>query len=390
MTIPQKLTRRHFLILLAVSLLLLLLLIFTRPQKSAPLRAPIVPAVVVTEVRLGELSPTLKLSGRLQPRLAASINAEVAGRVVARTTEPGQRVEAGAVLLRLDEGDYRDALTRAEAQLEQERAAVVRDRRLLELARQNRELSAREMKRLERLGTESLTSVSRLEEARQRLLQLQGEEARLDYAVSTAASRIALRRAELERAERDLARCSITAPFAGSVNELLVDVGDRVALNQQVVSLVALDELDLYAEIPGDTQTALTLGQKLTIEVNGEPREGRLLSLQREPDRKTHTLALRIRVAGEGLATGALATTAMPLRPLHDALLVPVSALLREEGRAYLFVEQGGRLSRREVQTGIRDGERVVIRAGIEAGARIVARDVAALSDGQAVKTASE
>ncbi len=386
MTLPQQLTPRHFLLLLAMSLMIIVTLFLTSTKKPAGLRAPNISVVELSEVRRGELLPALHLSGRLQPRLAASLSAEVAGAVVARSAEPGQQVDAGTLLLRLDEGDYRDALTRAEAQLEQERAAIARDRRLLALARQNRELSAREVKRLERLGTESLTSVSRLDEARQRLLQLEGEQARLDYSVSTAASRLSLHRAELARAERDLARTRITAPFAGTVNELLADVGDRIAKNQQLASLVALDELDLYAEIPGDAQTALSLGQSLNVLVGGEAREGTLISLQREPDRNTHTLALRIRLPGAGLLPGALAETSLPLRPLHDVLLVPVSALLREDGKAYLFVEQGGRLARHEVQSGIRDGESIVILSGVEAGQRIVARDVAALSDGQQVK----
>ncbi len=387
MTLPKKLSLRHFLLLLAITLLLFLTLILTRPEKAGALRAPVIPTVVVTQVSRSDVRATLKVSGRLQPRLVATLSAEVAGRVVERAAEPGQQVEAGALLLRLEEGDYRDAVTRAESQLAQERAAVVRDRRLLALARNNRELQAKEVARL---ATESISSQSRRDEARQRLLQLEGEEARLDYAVSTAASRVSLRQAELDRAERDLARTRITAPFAGTLNTLLADVGDRIAVNRELASLVALDELDLYAELPGDSQTALTLGQSLAISVNGEPREGRLVSLQREPDRNTHTRALRIRVAAEGLRPGALAETRLPLRPLNSALLVPVAALLREDGKAYLFVESGGKLSRREVQTGIRDGDAIVVLAGVEAGEQVVARDVAALSDGQGVKVVSE
>ena len=391
MTLPQKFTIRHFLLLLAITLLLFLALIFTRPEKAGALRAPVIPTVVVTQVSLSDVRATLKVSGRLQPRLAATLSAEVTGRVVERAAEPGQQVAVGALLLRLEEGDYRDALTRAESQLAQERAAVVRDRRLLALARKNRELQAKEVARL---ATESISSQSRRDEAHQRLLQLEGEEARLDYAATTAASRVSLRQAELDRAERDLARTRITAPFAGTINTLLADVGDRIAVNRELASLVALDELDLYAELPGDSQIALSLGQSLTITVNGESHEGRLVSLQREPDRKTHTRALRIRVAAEGLTPGALAETRLPLRPLNNALLVPVAALLREDGKAYLFVESGGKLSRREVRTGIRDGDAIVVLAGIEAsieaGEPIVARDVAALSDGQDVKVVSE
>ncbi|MDH5785657.1 MAG: efflux RND transporter periplasmic adaptor subunit [Chromatiales bacterium] len=390
MRLTAKRLPRHYQMLLGGSLLLLLLIVVTRPDRSGELRAPDTPTVAVGVLQRGELNPTLRVRGSLQPRLSATLSAEVAGQVVARSAEPGQWVEQGALLLQLADGDYRNAFTHAEAQLEQERAAVARDRRLRTLARKNRELAEREVKRLEKLGSESLTSVSRLDEARQRLLQLQGEEARLDYSVDTADSRIALRTTELERAERNLARTRISAPFAGTVNELLTDVGDRIILNQQVASLVALDELDLYAEFPGDSQTNLTLGQPITITVEGHPYQGRLLSLQREPDRTTYTLALRIRIPAEGLSPGTLAEVELPLRPLSDVLLAPVSALLREDGHAYLFVEEQGRLSRREVEAGVRHGTQVVIRHGVEAGQRIVLRDVAALSDGQQVVSESE
>jgi RND family efflux transporter MFP subunit len=390
MTLPHKLRPRHFLLLLALTALLLFLIIVSRPQKASRLRAPIVPVVALTEVRQGEVRPVLRLHGRLQPQLAATLSAEVAGRLLVRAVEPGQRVAAGERLLQQEDGDYRDALTRAEAQLSQERAAIERDRRLLALARQNRELQAKEVARQERLGSESLSSLSRRDEAQQQLLQLQGEEARLDYAMATAASRLALRRAERDRAQRDLERCRITAPFSGTVNAVLVEVGDRLALNQPLLSLLSLAQMDFYAELPGDVQSALVLGQRVTVTVDGVAHQGQLVSLQRQPERSTHTLALRIRLAGEGLVPGALASTEVPLQPLSDALLVPVAALLREDGKAYLFVEQGGTLSRRVVETGIREGDAIVITAGVAAGERIVARDVAALSDGQTVKAEGE
>ncbi|MCW8919443.1 MAG: efflux RND transporter periplasmic adaptor subunit [Gammaproteobacteria bacterium] len=390
MILPPTLTPRHFLLLLALGAALISLVIISRPQKVAPLRPPIIPAVVVVEVRQGEVRPTLQLHGRLQPRRSATLAAEVAGRLVARQAEPGQRVVAGTLLLQQEEGDYRDALTRAEAQLEQEREAVARDRRLLALARQGRELQAQELARQERLGSESLSSVSRRDEVARQLLQLQAEEARLDYAVATAPSRLALRAAEQESARRNLARCRIVAPFEGTVNAVLVEEGDRLAPNQPLLSLIDLEEMDFYAELPGDVQSDLTLGQELAVEIDGVARMGELVSLQREPERTTHTLALRVRLAGEGLSPAALATTVVPLRPLADVLLVPVAALLREDGKAYLFVEQGGRLARREVQTGGRDGDAVIVGAGVAAGERVVARDVAALSEGQQVRVVSE
>ena len=97
MTLPPKLTPRHFLLLLAITLLILIALIASRPEKAGALRAAIIPTVVVAQVHHSDVRPTLKVSGRLQPRLAAPRSAEVAGRVVERAAEPGQQVAAGTL-----------------------------------------------------------------------------------------------------------------------------------------------------------------------------------------------------------------------------------------------------------------------------------------------------
>ena len=72
---------------------------------------------------------------------------------------------------------------------------------------------------------------------------------------------------------------------------------------------------------------------------------------------------------------------ALPLRPAKDALVVPTSALLREEGGQYLFLVNDGRLERRQVVAGLRIGSRQAIREGVTAGETVVARDVEVLSD---------
>jgi hypothetical protein len=59
---------------------------------------------------------------------------------------------------------------------------------------------------------------------------------------------------------------------------------------------------------------------------------------------------------------------------------------LREEGRAYVFVIHDSQLERREVGTGLRHAEQLVITRGLREGEVIVASDVAALSHGQSVR----
>ena len=143
----------------------------------------------------------------------------------------------------------------------------------------------------------------------------------------------------------------------------------------------------MYVEVAGPAAAALTLGQAIMVVVEGINHTGKVIALRSDPDPATFTHALRIRLTGEGLLTGLLASASLPLKPLQNILAVPVSSLLQEDGQVYVFVIKDGKLKRRQVQMGTRHQEQVVITRGLNAGEVIVARDVAALSDGQSVIT---
>ncbi len=386
MSEPARLRRRHWLWLLAVTFAVLLLLSWLKPEPERTLRSLPPTQVSVETVARSDLQPLVLVTGQLQAARSARLHLEVAGRVVSREVEPGDAVDAGQTLLTLDGGELADAVTIARAQLEQEQAAIARDRRLLALAREGRQLQGAEVGRIESLGSQSLASVSQLGEARQRLAQLSAEEARLRYAVDTAEARLALREAELSRAERRLAQSRLSAPFAGVVNSVAVVPGDYVTANQAVLELLDLHALDFYVEVNGQVAAALQRGQTVLLEgADGEPRDGTIVAVQRSPDASTHTYALRIRVAAEGLQPGQLAVARLPLAERQGVFTVPTTAVLQEDGESYLFVYREGRLERRAVEPGLREAGRVVIRGGLAEGEQVVARDIAALVDGQAV-----
>lgn len=66
-------------------------------------------------------------------------------------------------------------------------------------------------------------------------MKLQAEEARLQYSVDSANARIMIRQAELNKAERNLGRTKLVAPFDGVVNAVFFEVGDYAASGQIAV-----------------------------------------------------------------------------------------------------------------------------------------------------------
>ncbi|EGV52743.1 putative RND efflux membrane fusion protein [endosymbiont of Riftia pachyptila (vent Ph05)] len=382
--------RRRFLLTLLILVLTIVAvfgLVKTRPRPQAEFSAVVLSRVEVIEAVQRALQPQLQLTGMLQPWQLARLGFEVKGELLERRVEPGQRVRQGELLLRLDDADYRDALTEARAQLRETRAGIERDQRLLKLAQQQRQLAEREFKRLERLGQDSLASGSTRDSARQQLLKLESDAVRLSFGIDSGTARLAKQQAAAARAERNLQRSQLLAPFDGRVNRVEVEVGDYLQPASLVVELIRDDYLELSLEVSTDIAAVLRLGQSLAVELPDGPRQAELVALQPVPDARTHTHPIRLKLPGAGLLPGMLGRVALPLRSYSDAILVPVSALLREAGQAWLFVVNEGRLERRAVEAGIVDQGWQLIEAGLQPGELVVARDVEVLSDGLAVET---
>lgn len=365
---------------------LVILLVLTAPDSEPVLEESVVPAVQVALVGLHDLLPTETVSGRLEPARKAALHFELAGQVSERPVEPGQAVAQGDPLLQLASGDYEDALAEAEAMLAQEKRNVQRDRELLALSRNNYTLQKNDLDRLLKLGEDSLVSKSRLDETRIKLIQLESEVARLKSSVATAESRIALKQAARNRAARNLERTQLPAPFAGTVNAVNAQIGDYVTPSQVMVDLIDAAALDLYAEVRGSVAQSLNQGQAITVEVDGTEFPGTLIALQMDPSPDTFTHALRVRIDGQRARPGQVAQVRLPLQQRRRVTAVPSTAILFDEGQAFVFRLDQDVLKQVPVTTGERvDGLQVVLQ-GLDERDRVVSRDVSALSHGQRVQ----
>jgi len=381
----KKLSPKYILILILCVASIIAALIVTTPEKQPELREIPPTKVMLQAIEQRHIQPLERVSGHLQPLRSATLNFELSGQIQERHTEPGRQVKQGEILITLQRGDYQDALAEAQALLAQEHKAIERDQRTLKLVSEHRELLAREVARLDRLGQKSLASRSVLDEANQRLLQQQREEEQLKYSVETTKARLELKRAAVRRAKRNLARTALSAPFAGVVNAVHVEAGDYVAPSQAVIELLQLSQLDLTIDVSGSTAATLRLHQKVMVEIGHEQREGEIIALQSSPDADTFTHAVRIRLDGSGLQAGTQATAILKLKTLPNALVVPVAAILHQNDESFIFIADGERLRRVAVTLDVRHGELQAVSGEIHAGEQVVARDVAFLTDGQSV-----
>ncbi len=366
--------------------LVVVLLIQTRPEPELQqLELPPL-QVSVVEAALSDVQPSVLVGGFLQPVQQARLQFQVSGRLQQRLVEPGQPVKQDAKLLRLEEDDYKDLMVEAKARLQLEQAVIKRDRSLLQLSERNTALQQDEVNRQEKLGTDSLTSKAARDSARQRLIQLQAEEAQLRHSVDSAKARLTSLEAAARRAERNWQRTTLRAPFAGMVNKVMPKLGDDVAAKDVVVELLDLRQMEFYAETDRTIVRQLVLGQTIQLTVEGRVHDAVIVALQQHPDQDTYTYALRARFENPGLMSGAAVEARLLLPALERVVVVPVSALVHDDGQIYLFVVDDKLLQRRVVELGPRQDDKQVILSGVDAGEQVVSRGGASLSDGMPVQ----
>lgn len=362
------------------------LLWLTRPEPQLDLAAERRMQVDVVEVVSESFQPQRQLSGTLQPVQRAQLRFEVDGVLAQQFVEPGQAVTVGEMLLKLHDADYADSAREANARLQQERLAITRDRTLLKLAQENVALQQQEVARQDKLGNASLASGSSRDAAHRQLLQLQAEAARLQHSIDSADARLAIQHAAANRAQRNLERTQLRAPFAGVVNSIGVEVGDFVAARDVALEVVDVSQLEFYGELDGEAAAQLSLGQAVALQSGEGKYQATIIALQPVAKANTATHALHARLDNPGLLAGSLATITLPLTLIASAHMVPAEAVVRADGETFVFVVSDKILQRRNVVLGPREGGQQVVLEGVQAGEIIIARDGAALMDGQVVE----
>ena len=383
----MKKTQKFMIVaVLCLSTLLAILLIQTRPQAIASKETKFFPTVETIVAELQNVTPVHTLSGRLQPIKASELEFEVEGQIVARYIEPGMYVRQGQVLLTVDEDDYYDAYVQAQARRDSVTAQLEYDKELLELTMENVAMQRREVARAESLSTKQHISPSVLESEKKQLVGFRSEQVRLQHSIKRAEIDLVLNNSLVRNAQRSLQRTSLSAPFSGTVNEVMIEVGDYVSKSNKVVRLVDLSQYDLILNVSNTQVSSLELNSTVPVTVGKKQYNGTLVALQEDPDYETNTHKIKIRLDGSDLQAGATAQAILKGQHYENAISVPVTAIQYIDGQPFLFVvNEDNIVENRAVTLGLRVADTIIVESGIEAGELVVARDIEKLNNNQIV-----
>ncbi len=267
--------------------------------------------VVGAPVRRGDLILTIHTTGRVCAGRQMSLKGETQGTVEAVLARPGDRVDSGAVLVRLDPRPFDLAVREAESQLEEARG---RYRDIL-------------------LGEDTTDAAPGAVERRRN--------ARLRTGVDGAEAR-------LERAQLDRERATLRAPFGGTVDQVQAVVGQRLGAGDPIATVVDLRSLIVEAAVLEHDLPLVRRGATAAVSLaagGDRPYPGRVLAVLPLVDTTTRAGRALVRVrTGDGmLRPGMYAEVEFEATRLRDRVIVPAPAIIERDGRPLVFCYRGGK-----------------------------------------------
>ncbi len=383
----QKALPKQLVIALAVLGLCVVLAVVIKLLQPQPRVHGSMPAPVI-KVEAETLQPQtyefmLSSFGTVQPRTASLLVAQVNGVIVEvnGAFRDGGFFSKGDVLLRIDSRDYAAAAKVAQASWIEAKLALEEEKARAEQAQID----------WKRLGNDDAAPDLVL-----RKPQLAAAEAKVFSA-----------RANYEKAQLDLERTQIRAPYDGRVKTIHVDLGQFVSAGSQLADIFASDLLEIRLPLKNSELALIDLPEDfrgvddknvqlpdVTIISELGPQQhwqGKIVRTEAAIDADTHQLYVIAQIENPfsadnnnrtPLKIGQYVTARLQGRQLADAIVIPTSSLYQG---SFVYLVNNGLLQRREVEVLFQNPSETIIRSGLKAGDTVVTSPLGQVTSGTRV-----
>ncbi len=348
-------------------------------------------------VKRANVAERVSIVGNLIGSATVELVPKVNGRLEVVDVRLGDSVRRGQQIARVEDREIREQVRQQEAAYRVAEATIRQRDADLKLAQTNldRNRSLLEQQLLPRQTYDDT-------EARHQAALAQVDLARAQFEQS---------KARLDELRINLANTVISSPVDGFVGKRYLDPGAAVSPNAPVVSVVAIQTVRMVVNVVEKDVKRLTVGMPADVEVDAFPGEkftGRVARIAPVFDPQTRTAEMEIEIPNPAfrLKPGMYARVALTIDSRQNALTVPSNAVIDFDGKTGVFVAgqapqqasnppapggvaAGMTAKFQPVATGIRDGEQVEIRSGLDDGVRVITTGATALKDGDRIVAAN-
>jgi membrane fusion protein (multidrug efflux system) len=305
----------------------------------------------VVQPVVARLPVVVEFSGPLVAPQTATVRARASGTLLALNVAEGSRVMAGQAIGRIEMADLASRVAERSAMLESARAALVQ--------------AERTHASNESLAAQKFISPTALESSA--------------AALATARAQLNAAQASLDTTRVGLRDATLVAPISGIVSKRHAVPGEKLSVEQQVLSIVDLAKLELAGSVGTHEVSRIAPGLAVQVQVEGmdTPVAGRVARIAPAAEAGTRSIGVTIELANpkERLRAGQYALARATLNDEAERLTLPDSAVGSTSGQDHVWVIENGTLARRAVTLGRRDPRagRVEVLQGVTPASQVLA-----------------
>jgi len=371
-------------IIIPAAILVLAALAFFRPQvETRPVEIPL-KKVETMDIKKAPTEMRIRSQGTVTPGIQSNLVAQVAGRIVGKSDnfDAGGYFNKGETLVSIDASDYKLAVVQAKSQVAQAELALQLEEQQAKIARE--EWAA--------LNSEPISPLVAREP------QLAQAKAARDAA-----------KASLERAQLDLSRTSVRAPFTGRMRATATDVGAFVSPGTPLGTVYSVDVAEVRLPISDDALAFLTLpanasarskvkGPQVVLKAPfaGELREwtGNIVRMEGEIDARSRMIYVVAEIKDplnrankpgvSQLLPGLFVEAEIIGNSVENLVRIPRAAVRNDS--QVLVVDNENKIRFRDVQILRESGDLAYVGKGINDGERICITPLSIVTEGMEVE----
>ncbi len=387
------------------------------------------PQVKTAAAQKKKLEATTDITGVLVPNSTSNIASKISGTVKTINSDVGSSVKAGDVLITLDTKDLEAQLKQSEAALNAAKDKAEQDRISLQSAKDTVDATKKlladqeeqakitldnaekTLNRTAELFKSGSVSQSQLDSDKNKYdtAKMQYDMARVDGG-STARNQLeavsgkydlakkqydtssgsALEQAEaaINTLKVQLSNATIVSPINGIVTNKNINAGEIASQGTTLITIADTSSLKLKGTVLQDNLPFLKQNSEIDVSVDiypGKVYKGQITSIGPMAVGTGEYFPIEISINNSGdLKAGISAHSSLGITS-DDTVVVPLSAVVQNNGQSYVFVIKNNVASKRIVKSGLKNDKEIEILKGLDGGEQVAVTNVNSLIDGMNV-----
>ncbi len=382
--------------------------------------------VATEKVENRNITEFVSASGKIQPRIEVKISPDVSGEVVEVFVKEGDVVRQGDKLARIKPDTYQANFEQIKAQYDGQKANLANAKARLAQVRAQFLNAESTFKRSKSLYDQGLVSKADYENVLSGYEVARAEVDAAEQTVNAAEFSVKSTEATLNEAKNNLTKTTIFAPMDGTVYQVSVEAGERVAgasqfsAGTEIMRIADLNEMEVQVSINENDIIRIDIGDSVDIEVDAYYKrkfKGTVTkissssgtSLLTSGTEQVTNYDVRIRILPESYAElidenkaykypfrpGMSASVDIITQRIYDVLSLPIQAVttredtektekkseeLKSDPVEVVFVLKGEIVEMRKVETGIQDSYYIEIKSGLQKDEDVIVSPYSAIA----------